>query len=154
MRAEDIPLKRHTDTCHGIAPITCVHSLYPLKRHTDTYRGVAIYKANPFIVPTREAYGYLPWNCYLYCSPTHYAHSRGILILAVELLPISHAHSRGILIFAMGLLLISHAHSLRPLKRHSDTCRGTATGSFSSPLYAPLKRQHSVAWTPSQFSLL
>ena len=43
MRAEDIPLKRHSDICRGTTAYAYVHSLYP----------------------TQEAFWYLPWNCYL-----------------------------------------------------------------------------------------
>ena len=71
MHAEEVPLKIHTDICRGIA--TCY--------------------TRPFIVPTQEAYWHLPWDCYLLHDFIHCAHSRGILILAVELLPITHAHS-------------------------------------------------------------
>ena len=97
---------------------------FPLKRHTDTCRGIATYITIPFIVPTQEAYRYLPWDCYLYHNSIHCAHWRGILILA------------------MGLLPISRFHSLCPLKRHTDTCCGNAAGSLSSPLCTPLMRQH------------
>ena len=102
MRAEDIPLKRHSDTC----------------------RGISTYIATSCTMPTQEAFWYLPWDCYLYRYFVHYAYSRGILI------------------FAVGLLPKSPVHSLRPLKRYSYICRGTTAGPFSSPLYAPLKRQH------------
>ena len=82
---------------------------------------------------TQEAHWYLPWDCYLYRTPTRCAHSRGILILAMPLLP------------------ILHAHSLCPLKRHTDTCRGTATGHFSRPTPRPTQvAPLSVAWTFSQ----
>ena len=163
------PLKRNTDTCPGILrshsrgplilavgllPIACTlivptqeaywylpfdcylshdHSLCPLKRHTDTYREIATYIARPLVVPTQEAYWYLPSDCYLHCTLSRCAHSRGILILAVALLP------------------ILHAHSFRPLKRHTDTCRGTATGLFSRPTLRPTHVEPlSVAWTVSQ----
>ena len=46
------------------------------------------------------------------------------------------SYSRGILIFAVGLLPISRFHSLRPLKRHSDICCGIATY-VTSPLTMP-----------------
>ena len=64
MRADEIPLKRHTDTCCGIAT----------------------YIARPLVVPTQEEYWYLPWHCCPYHIPTCCAHSRGILIRAVVLL--------------------------------------------------------------------
>ena len=63
MRAEDIPLKRHTDTCRGIA----IYNAHPfkcqLKRHSDTCRGIATYITIPFTIPTQEAFWHLPWNC-------------------------------------------------------------------------------------------
>ena len=96
------------------------------------------------------------------CPGTSRSHSRGILILAMGLLPIAHplivptqdsywcllwdcylkctptscAHSRGILILGVGLLPISYAHSLCPLKRHTDTCRGIAAH-IARPLIVP-----------------
>ena len=84
----------------GLLPISHAHSLRPLKRHTDTCCGIATYIAHPLTTPTQEAFWYLPWDCYLYRTPTHYAHSRDILILAVELLlalSLAHftPHSRG-----------------------------------------------------------
>ena len=104
MRAEEIPLKRHSDTCPGISRS---HS-----RHTDICCGIAMHYMHPFIVPTQEAYWYLPWYCYWFFL---HAHLRGVLILAVGLLPISHAHSlhsRGILILVTGFLSISHANCM------------------------------------------
>ena len=128
MRAEDIPLKRNSNTCHGIAT----------------------YCTRPFIVPTQGACWYLPWDCYLLRASIHCSHSRVILILAVGLLPIVHvhslfplkrrhsdlswdcyllcasihcSHSRGILILAMELLLIlSLAHSTSPSRGNTVIC--------------------------------
>ena len=111
MRAEKIPLKRHSYTCPGIP-----------RSHS---KGILILAvgllpiARPLIVPTQEAYWYLRWDCFLYRAPTHCAHSRGILIRAVGLLP------------------ESHAHSLCPLKRHTDIWHGTANGLFSRPTLRP-----------------
>ena len=145
-----------------------------LKRHSHTCRGIATYIAHPLIVPTQEAYWYLPWDCYLYRTPNPCAtqevywylpcdieiplkrhtdtcpgisrsHSRGILILAVGLLPYraaTHcAHSRSILMFAVGLLLTLHDHSLCPLKRHTDSCRGIAAH-IARPLVAPTQEAY------------
>ena len=109
----------------GLLPIARFHSLRPLKRHSHICCMIAISSARPFIVPTQEAFWHLPCVCYLYRVSIHCAHSRGILIIAVRLLP------------------IARFHSLCPLKRHSHTCRGTAAGSLSlsSPL-CPTKEQH------------
>ena len=116
-----------------LLPKLHTHSLSPLKRDTDNCRGIAAHIARPLVVPTQEAYWYLPWDCYLHCMPTRCAHSRGILILAVRLQP------------------TLHAHSLRPLKRHTDTCCGTATGPFSRPTLRPTQvAPLSVAWNFSQ----
>ena len=66
MRAEEIPLKRHSDTCPGISRshskgililavgllhLTHIHSLSPLKSHTLTCLGIAMYIAHPLSVP-------------------------------------------------------------------------------------------------------
>ena len=48
------------------------------------------------------------------------------------------SHSRGILIFAVGLLPISQVHSLSPLKRHSDNCCGTIHPSAAN--FRPTRR--------------
>ena len=118
-------------------------------------------------LPLSLYHWYLPWDCYLYRTPTHCANSRGILILAVGLLPISHAHSlcpikrhtdtcHGIATCIARLLLVptqeaywyltwdcylSHAHSLCPLKRHTDTCHGIAAH-ISHPLVAPTQEAY------------
>ena len=75
----------------------------PHKRHTDTCRGIATYIAHPLLVPTHEAYWYLPWDCYL-----SHAHSLCPLKRHTDTCPgISRSHSRGILILAVGLLPIT-----------------------------------------------
>ena len=61
------------------------------------------------------------------------------------------SHSRGILIFAMGLLPISRVHSLRVLKRHSDIYRGIATY-IASPLTTPTQEAFwYLPWDHSPF---
>ena len=147
------PLKRQTDTCHGIAtycmPTRCAHS-----------RGILIL-ALGYRDPTQEANWCLLWDCYLNRTPTpcadaywyllwdcylSHAHSLCPLKRHTDSCPgISRSHSRGILILAVGLLPItrplivptqmtywyllfdcylSHTYSLCPLKRHTDTCPG------------------------------
>ena len=101
----------HPKLAVGLRSITRIHSLCPLKRHPDTCRGIATYIICPLTMPTHEAYWYLPWDCYLYCMPTHYTHSRGILILAMELLlalSLAHStpHSRGNTVSCMDALSI------------------------------------------------
>ena len=73
--------------------------------------------------PTREAFWYLPRDCDL----------SGESILCT--------HSRGILIFAVGLLPISLVHSLCPLKRHTDICCGIATYN-ASPFIVPTEEAY------------
>ena len=142
MCAEEIPLKRHTDTCPGISRshskgililavgflhVTHVHPVCPLTRHTDTCHEIATYIARPFSVPTQKAYWYLPWDSYTLQASIQCAHSRGILTLSVGLLPILHAHSRGILILAMGLLLVLSPDPLyAPLKWHLRQFHGVS----------------------------
>ena len=87
MRAEDIPLKRHFDTC----------------------RGIATYIVNPFTTPTQEAFAV---ELLLILSLAHStSHSRGILIHTVELLlalSLAHSmpHSRGNTVSYVDALLI------------------------------------------------
>ena len=116
---------KQTDTCHRISDgwwqIPCV-----LKR---SHSWGILTLALGYRDPTQQAYWYLPWDCYSLHASTQCAHSRGILILAVGLLP------------------ILHAHSVCPLKRHTDTCRGISTGSFSRPtLHSTQVALSSVAW--------
>ena len=74
-------------------------------------------------VPTQDAFWYLPRNCDLLGEAVHCAHSRGILI------------------FAVGLLPISIVHSLCPLKRHTDICCGIATY-IASPCTVPTQETY------------
>ena len=155
MRAKEIPpLKRHADTCHTISTYIAHPLVVPTQEahwylpwdcyishaHSRSHsRGILIL-ALEYRDPTQEAYWYLPWDCYLYCTPTHCAHSRGILILAMGLLPITCPlivpTQEAFWCFPWDCYL-SHAYSLHPLKRLTDTCRGTATGPFSRPTLCP-----------------
>ena len=122
MRSEVIPLKRHSDTCPGIS-----------RYHSKAYWYLP-YDCYLYRMPTQEAYWSLQWDCYPYRTPTQCALSRGILI------------------FAVGLLLVLSPDPLyAPLKRHTDICRGIATGSFSRPTLWPTQvAPLSVAWIFSE----
>ena len=74
-------------------------------------------------------------NSLLCCKQTDTCHRSSVTWLHIPSV-LKRSHSRGILILAVGLLPISLVHSLRPLKRHSDICRGIAAyiaSSFTTP---------------------
>ena len=110
---------KQTDTCHRISD-AWLHTSCVLKRSHS--RGILLL-ALGYRDPTQKAYWYLLWDRYTSHTSIHCTHSRGILI------------------FAVGLLPISLVHSLCPLKRHTDICCGTATY-IASPFIVPTQEAY------------
>ena len=79
----------------GFLRITRIHALCQLRRHTDTCRGIATYIAHPLSVPTQEAYWYLPWHCYWFFLWTHSRpHSSGVFVSCMAFLSNFHSCSQ------------------------------------------------------------
>ena len=137
MRTEEITLKRHTDACPGISRS---HS----KRNTDTCCGIATYIACPLIVPTQEAYWYLPWDCYLQYI------ARPLIVPTQEAywyLPwdcyLYNTPTKEATDSCHGIA----TYIARTLKMHTDTCRRIATY-IACPLIVPTQEAFwYLPWT-------
>ena len=103
---------QQTDTCHRLSDawphIPCMlkrcHSRGililslgywdPTQRHTDICRWIATHCMHPFIVPTQEAYWYLPWYCYWFFLQAHsMPHSSSTFVSCVDFLLNFHSCS-------------------------------------------------------------